>query len=541
MVYNLINKKHSFVKQATILALSGLICRFIGFLYRVPLTNLIGDEGNGIYASGYYIYTFLSIVSTAGIPAAISKMISERVELKRYEDAHNVFKVSLLVSGAIGLLGSLLIFFGARFLANIVDNPDSFYSLLTLSPTIFIVAIMAVYRGYFQGLKTTVPTAVSQIIEQIVNAISSVWVATIFITYGTKYAAAGGTAGTGIGALAGLFIVILYYYSARKDIKYNISQNPQDKKSLETRKEIAYTIINTAIPIIIGTAVFSITNLIDMKMVISLLNKKLGFEMSHSQQLYGQLTGKYVVLITLPISLSSALATAAIPNLASVWIKKDKIELKSKLNMALRLTMLLSMPATVGVAVLGPQIVKLLYPQSPSGGLLLQVGAAAIVFAGLSQISTGILQGIGKITIPMFSAGCGAIVKIFLNWLLIPISSINIFGAVISTIACYITSGVINFYYLNKFARVKIEYNNIFLKTLFSSLGMGIVCYFTYQLNIYFGVPDRISTVLAIIFSIIIYFVIMFLLRGIPKEDILRLPYGNKIYKILVNTFHVKI
>lgn len=177
----ILGKKDSFVKQAMILGIASLLVRFLGFLYRLPLTKLIGDEGNGIYSAGYYLYTFFLIISSAGLPAAISKMISECVVKKEFKRAHRIFRVALELASIVGFLAFILIFFGARYFANIIGSPESFYAILSLSPTVLIVAIMAVFRGYFQGLKNTWPTAISQVIEQIFNAVFSIWLAFILV------------------------------------------------------------------------------------------------------------------------------------------------------------------------------------------------------------------------------------------------------------------------------------------------------------------------------------------------------------------------
>ena len=210
----------SFVKQAAILAAASLIVRFIGFLYRLPMTDIIGDEGNAIYAAGYQVYNFLLILSSAGLPAAIGKMVSERISLGEYKNAHKVFQVSLLVSGGLSFVFMIALLLTSKLIAvNICKIPDAYYTLLSLAPTIFIVGIMSVFRGYFQGMNNMVPTAVSQIVEQIFNAVFSVLLSWLLISKSVALSAAGGTTGTGIGALAGLIIVFLAYGTQKDRIK----------------------------------------------------------------------------------------------------------------------------------------------------------------------------------------------------------------------------------------------------------------------------------------------------------------------------------
>jgi stage V sporulation protein B len=523
----------SFMKQAIILAAASLIVRFIGFLYRIPLTGLIGDEGNGIYASGYYIYTFLLVLSSAGLPAAISKMVSERVVQKKYEDAHNVFLVSFIFASTLGLICSLLLFFGAEFLANFVENPDSVYSIITLSPTVFIVAVMSVFRGYFQGLNTTVPTAVSQVIEQIFNAVFSVYIAYILLGNGIEFAAAGGTSGTGIGALAGLVFIFGCYLLARKGIvKRARAYTSKDREDRETKAKIAITLAKTAFPIILGTAIFSIANLADLKMVMNRLGASGSYTYEEAKILYGQLTGKYVVLTTLPIFVATSLSTAVVPNLASAMFS-DKANIKRKIDLALRMTMIISIPAAIGMGVLGDQILTLLWPNNDKGGILLQVGSVAIIFLALAQISTGVLQGIGKVHIPAIAAFFGAMVKISLNHWLIPIPEINVIGAVISTIGCYVVACTIDFTALIKIAKITPDYLNIFFKPVTSSILMGISSYSAFHILRLFGAGHNPATLCAIFTAMVVYFLFMFFMGGIKRSDILMLPAGTRFLRTL--------
>ncbi len=531
------NKKKGglFLKQAAILAAAGLLARFLGFLYRPALTSLIGDEGNAIYSAGYYIYTFLLILSSAGLPAAISRMVSERIAIKEYRNAHKVFTVSLLVSSVLGLVSMVVLFLFAKPIAEMVESPESYYSLLTLAPTLFIVAVMSAYRGYFQGMNTMVPTAVSQVIEQIFNAFFSVYLAWVFIKQGVAMGAAGGTAGTGIGALAGLVIVIFSYMMIRPTLLKRMRKEGNNHYA-ESSGEITKILLGTAIPIIIGTAVFSITNLIDMKMVMSRLLASGAFDRQAAKVLYGQLSGKYVVLTTLPVSISTAMATAAIPSIAASVKLKEKENVKRKMNLSIRLAMIISIPAAVGIGVLGDQILLLLFPDYPAGGILLKVGAVSIVFLALCQIVTGMLQGIGKVSVPVIGALFGAVTKIILNYVLISNPKINVVGAVISTTGCYLVASVVNMVMLSKYTRVKPDIMGALVKPAFASALMGVGCYSAYHL-IYLALPkaasgglkNTIATLLAIVISMALYGIILLLIKGLTEEEIKMFPAGGKM------------
>lgn len=530
------NKKqpYSFVKQAVILAVAGLLVRTIGFLYRLPLTNMIGDEGNGIYSAGYYLYNFFLVMSSAGLPVAISKMVSEKIALNEYKNAIKVFKVSLLVASTLGLLCTLIMFIGAKQFCYLIKAEDSYYTILTLAPTVFIVAVLAVYRGYFQGTGTTVPTALSQIVEQIFNAVFSVYLAWLLMDVynDVRLGAAGGTAGTGIGALSGLITIIIIFFATRK-ARVALYSNDKGNYKIDSFGKIAKSLMKIAIPVITGTAIFSMTNLIDMIMVNDRLEVSGAFTGDEINALYGQLTGKYVTLTTLPVSISTALATAVIPSIAASMVKKEKEIVQSKVDTTLRLTMIISIPAAVGIGALGDQILQLLFPRYADGGILLKFGALSVIFLALSQISTGVLQGIGKVNTPAFNALIGSLVKIPFNYFLIAIPEINVIGAVISTTVCYIFASILNFRALVKTTGVKPDYVRMLVKPGIASLIMAFGCLGAYKL-IYCVFPSNtLATLVAIAFAIAVYFFAMVAIKGFVREDLKLVPMGNKLISFL--------
>ncbi len=529
----------SFVKMAAILAGAGLVVRFIGFLYRLPLTNMIGDEGNGIYAAGYNIYNFFLIMSSAGLPVAISRMIAEKLALEEYGNARKIFRVSMLASGGLSLLFAILMAVGTYIFQRYciaTGNTDnlwypSVWCLYTLSPTIFIVGVMAVYRGYFQGFQTTVPTALSQIIEQVFNAVFSVYFAWILIKYGVEFGAAGGTAGTGIGAFSGLIILMAFYV---RTIKKRNEIFAQDKKNyrIEGSGEIVANLVKIAVPVITGTAIFSMTNFVDMVMVNSRLAAA-GFDHNTIVKLYGQLNGKYVTLSTMPVAISTAIATAVIPSIAASMARREHDIVQSKVDTALRVTMMISIPAAGGLGALGTPILAMLFPKYAEGGSLITVGSISVIFLALSQISTGVLQGIGKVKTPAFNALWGALVKIPVNYVLIAIPQINIIGAVISTTVCYIVCSILNFRALVKATGVKPDYTGMLLKPGFSALCMSVGAVAAYR-GIYFLVPSNtFATLAAILIAMIVYFIAMILVKGFKREDLKMMPAGTRLIGFL--------
>lgn len=538
-------KKHqknsgiSFIKQAFILGMAGIVVRILGFAYRLPLTDMIGDEGNGIYAAGYNIYNFFLIMSSAGLPVAISRMVAEKIALEEYSNAKKIFNVSMMASGFFSLFlaivmafGTFLFYVGCRETGS-TDNLwyPSVWCLFTLSPTIFIVGVMAVYRGYFQGFQTAVPTALSQIVEQIFNAVFSVYLAWLMIGYGVEFGAAGGTAGTGVGALAGLVLLIICYSSTKESRRLLFITDKKDYK-IENGKEILFSLIKIAVPIITGTAIFSMTNFVDMFMVNSRLAAA-GFDYSDIVKLYGQLNGKYVTLSTMPVSISTAVATAVIPSIAASLVRKDQEAVQTKVDSALRVTMIISIPAACGLGALGTPILQMLFPRYSDGGSLITVGSLSVIFLALSQISTGVLQGIGKVKTPAINALWGALTKIPVNYFLIAIPQINIIGAVISTTVCYIVCSILNFRALVKASGVKPDYVGMLVKPFIASAFMAVVCVVSYNLLYSFFPNNTAVTLLTVAAALFVYFWAMAFIGGFKREDVAMLPKGRALTSFL--------
>ncbi|MPM50197.1 hypothetical protein SDC9_96933 [bioreactor metagenome] len=325
--------------------------------------------------------------------------------------------------------------------------------------------------------------------------------------------------------------MMIYYRKMKPTIMRNIRREPVGIRR-ESNNEAFISLVRTAFPIIAGTAVFSMTNLIDMKMVMSGLMNSGFFSLTEAEKLYGQLSGKYVTLTTFPVSLSSAMATAAVPNIAACVTSGNKKEVKRKINTALKLAMVIAIPAAVGIGVLGDQILLMLFPSYPDGGILLKVGAVSTAFLSLCQIVTGVLQGIGRINIPVIGALIGAGVKIILNKVLIGIPSINVAGAVISTDACYLVAAIFNLVMLMRYTKIKINFRDILIKPTISAFVMGIGCIGFYKLfMLIFG--NAISTLLSIIVGMVIYLIVMLVLHGVTEKDFMSIPKGASMVRVL--------
>jgi len=521
--------RNSFVKQAAILAAASLIARFIGFLYRIPLTRLIGDDGNAFYNSAHYMYAMAIVISSGALPVAILKLVSERIALGRFRDAHEMFKNALIVAAGLGLAATLFVGLGAGWLMQLrfYYFPDAIVALRVLSPAIFIVAVLAVFRGYFQGMGSMLPTAASQTFEQIVNAIFSILLAhTLFELYRPERSAAGAAAGTSIGAAVGLIIILLLYSAVAKDLRVRAAGNLhtiQLSGGVEKRGNQIKTLLRTAFPILLGMGILASTNMIDTGMARYRIMASGAFTEAEVIALVGQFAGKFIIITTLPLVLSTALSQAVIPDISSSHATGHFVDVRRKINIALRLSMIVSIPAAVGLIVLPDQIIALLFPNQPGGGIQLRVGAISIVFLALMHVSSGALQGIGKVRLPMLAAFCGVIIKLPINWALMANPNINILGAVISTIVCFVVAACINLYFLYKYTGVLPDFVGAFLKPGISAIGMGAACFVSYfVINIF--VPDRAATVIALLISIPVYFTFMWLVGGFAKHDIDIIP-----------------
>jgi len=530
--------KSHFVKQAAILAAASLLVRLIGFFYRLPLTDLVGDVGNAFYLSAYYVYAFAITLTSGALPAAISKLVSERIALGKYGDAHELFKTALWFGAVIGGVVAFFMFFAADWLTGLrfFNFPEAAYAVRALAPTIFVVALLAVFRGYFQGMNTMMPTAVSQVIEQIFNAAFSLWLAHVFFrTARVEFAAAGAAAGTGIGAVAGLLVVFGFYMLVSKKLRVRAVGNLHTQflnEGAESRNAQIKTLLLTALPIIIGMGIYQIANFIDLGMAKDRIMSSGYFTDDQVDMMVGQFTGKFLLLTTLPVALSVALSQAVIPDISSSRARVDKAAVKTKINTAMRISMALSIPAVVGLSVLADPILALLFPEHPEGGWLLRYGAISILFLALVQVSTGALQGIGKVLLPAIAAFFGVLVKIPINWFLLAVPRINILGTVISTIVCYVVAAVINLYFLYKHTGVLPDYKGAFLKPAFAAIGMGMACFVTHYL-VGLVAPDRLATVMALLVGVPVYLILMWMVGGFPRQDIDAAPIPKVMRKWL--------
>ncbi|WZL72818.1 polysaccharide biosynthesis protein [Clostridiaceae bacterium 35-E11] len=523
----------SFLKGAVILGVAGIIVKIMGAFFRIPLGNMIGDEGMGYYQASYPIYVLLLTISTAGIPTAISKLVSEKNAMGDRYGAHRVFKVSFILLFIIGITTSSILFFGARRIVLLIKNPGAYYSMVAIAPALLFVPIMAAYRGYFQGLQDMVPTAVSQIIEQFGRTVVGLVLAIVLLKKGTEVAAAGASFGAAAGAITGALMIIFIYYRRREKILYEIHANPVIKQ--ESSQKIIYRIFSIAVPITIGAAILPIMNMIDVAIVMRRL-QSIGFTEEAANSLYGQLTGMAAPLINLPQIVTVGLAVSLVPAISDASQKRDIATVRSTIQTGTRVSLLIGLPAAIGLVTLSKPIMLLLFPlqqeSAVSAAASLSILGFGVIFLTLVQTFTGILQGLGKPLIPVTNLFIGALLKVVLTYVLTGIYAINVKGAAIGTVTAYATAALLNFFAVKRLTRTKFSLVNFVIKPVISVAAMSISVLFIYN-HFVNQLGNRGTTVIAVGIGAVIYGLMLLTTGGITKADFEMIPGGRKLVKIL--------
>ena len=528
-----------FLVQGSILAMASIISRIIGLIYRIPLIGIIGDVGMDYYATAFEIYNNLLIISSYSIPLAVSKLVSADISKGRRKNVYRILKASLLFASITGGIAALTLLFGAETFTAAMKTPYSIFAVRVLIPTLLIVAILGVLRGFFQGLGSMMPSAVSQILEQIANAIVSVWAAYVLYKYGMKvgavlgnqenyaaaYGAAGGTRGTGVGALVALlfsFFVLFAYVHV-----YKRHARREALPKVDTYSYLFKVLVATIIPVLLSTTIYNCNTLIDMAVFKNIANSQ-GYTATQISVWNGVYTGRYKTLINVPISIASALAASSVPALTAAFTKKKMDEVHLQLNSAIRFIMMIAMPCAVGMGVLAAPILKLVHLSDESGmaAIMLQYGAVSIIFFSLSTLSNGLLQGINRMKEPVKNAAIALVLHLVVLVILMYGFHLNIYAVIFANAAFGLIMSLLNAYSLHKYVGYKQELVKTFLIPLLSSAVMGVAVWGLYQLLIYICRINMIATIVSIILGAVIYFIIMLLLKGIKEQELRRLPKG---------------
>ena len=534
--------------QAGILAAAGIISRIIGLLYRGPLHSVIGDLGLGYYQSAYNYYTIVLLISSFSIPSAISKVIAPKLGLKEYRNAHRIFHCSIIYVLVVGAAASLFLFFGAQWL---VQSKEAVPVLRTLAPTVFVYGMLGVLRGYFQAHKSMVQTSVSQILEQIVNAIVTVGAAYLLIQgfMGTMevpvdeagqvsratYGAVGSAMGTGAGVLIALLFMAAIYGLNRRIILRRVARDRHEK--VDSYGEIFKMITCVVTPFIIGTAVYNLHSTINNNLYTAIFPKVRGIDTVNIFADWGIFAGQSMTMSNIPIAFASAMTSAMIPAVAQSVAAKDRQGAKDKIAKAVKSTMLISIPCAVGLAVLAKPVTFLLFSSSTMETLdysakLLIVLTPSVVLYALSTVSNSVLQGLGKVNKPIINAGIalvlqtGAAVGLLFGTGL-DLYAIAIVNSVYSGVVC-----LLNQFAVRRAIGYKQEMKTTFLLPLIASTFMGATAWVVYE-ALYLWTSSMVISVLpAIPIAAVVYFVVLIALRGVSEQELRGFPKGYLLVKI---------
>ena len=538
------SKKTSVVRNAAFLMAATLICRVIGLLYRSPLHNIIGNLGDGYYSYAFEWYNIILLVSSYSIPMAVSKVMAERIAVGRYKSTYKIFKTSLIYVLIVGTAGALLAYFGAPLMLSGQEN--AILALRVLAPTILLSGILGVFRGYFQAHNSMTQTAFSQVMEQIVNAIISVLAAWAFtrpfvgnMAKTGEYGAAGGTLGTGVGVATALIIMVILFFQ-RTPVRNKLLYNDPDERE-ETFGSAFGIIFAMVTPVILATCVYNVSGVIDQRIFTSLMLLK-GVDDQEISVQYGLFGYQVKPLLNIPIALASATSTALIPSIATHIAKRDKKTAIARIDESVKFTMVLAIPCSIGLCILSYPIIRILYPSIDafSAALLLSLGAVSIIFYCLSTVTNGVLQGLGKPSVPVRNSALALMVNVIFVIVSVSIWDIDIVGVLFSTVAYAVTASLLNSLSIRNRIKYRADFKSTYLLPLAAAAVMGVVvgAVFWVPFILFRSVLDnRIMiaalTFVSVILGMVVYVIAYARFSRKNEAELRAMPAGKYIVKFL--------
>lgn len=531
--------RSNFLVQGSILAAAGIVVRIIGLLYRIPLRRIIGKEGIGYYSFAFSVYAIILLLSSYSLPLAVSKMISAKIAANDRKNAGRIFKAALWYASIVGGLGCALLYFGSDFFAQIFFKaPYSLYALKTLAPTVWVMAYLGVFRGYYQGHSTMIPTAASQLFEQIVNAIVSILAAKKLSEHAIgmmeseskirAYGAAGGTIGTGAGAFFALLLLLgLFWYHKRREGKKSAEKS---EGRSESYAEITKLLFLTVIPVILSTAIYNINGIIDGAVFGNVMDF-MGKNPAHTAGEYGIYTGEYLILINVPVAISNALASSLIPALTRASASKKHSEVSQNITNAIRFSMIIAMPAAVGLAILAEPIYALLFATSGMSVSFMRMGSAAVVFSSLSTVSNAILQGTNHMGEPVKNAALSLLIHVGL--LILSLFYLGAYALVFANILFVFLICVFNALSIRRFLDYRQELKKIYLLPALSALLMGGIVFSVFFALEKLKADDFMLCALPIAVGGLSYPLILILTKTLREEELRAMPGGRKLFAVL--------
>lgn len=513
--------KQTIIQGALILTLAGILIRILGAVYRIPLGRMLGDEGMGIYTVPNQFYLLFWTVSSAGIPVAVARLISEKLSAGLYRDAYRTFRISLAAMFSVGLCFSLLLFFGAPWLVEtgLVANPACFYGLLAVSPVIFFNAITASYRGFFQGLQNMSTVAVSQVAEQIMLVAGTLLFSYLLIPRGLALSAAGANFGAVPGAMAATAIMAYYYYRHRHSLLDLVKQDHSEYR--EHALSLLKKILMVSVPISFASVAMAITWILDNKLIIDRL-QLIGYSQQQSTALYGQLNGFAMSFVNVSIAFALSLGTSLVPSVAESLGTGNKLRISQQASTALRLSLLTTLPAAAGLYFLAPQLTLFIYANE-NAGIPLAALAPAVAFWGAHLVLSGVLQGLGRADIPVYNLLAGIAVKIGLTYYLTP-TPLGIRAAAFGTVALFVISSTLNFLAVRRMVGLSLNFSSSVLRPALSALVMGLAARQVYLCAMALSGHNSLSTTAALLAGLVTFPVLAVISGSVRPEDLKSLP-----------------
>ena len=525
-------KKTSFVAGAAILAFAGVLCKIIGVLIRIWAYDIIGEAGMVYYEVVFPFYSWLLIISSSGIPTAISRMVSERLSMGDYAGARRVFRHALALLAIVGLVTTAVLYFGAGFFANSVLGKDDTYimSFVSLAPALFFVSCMCAYRGYLQGAQHMTGTGLSQLTEQVVKCLVGLMLAARWIGRGPEYGAAGLLLGITVSEFVALLVVMGFRWKNRR-----LYMPPGVSLTPASDRPVVPELLRIAIPITLGASIIPITSMLDVKMIFSCMGRYMS-EAAVNQR-YVALSTNVRSLINLPASLTTALAMSIVPAIAGARARKDREGMHHFAGLGLKLSMAIGMPCAVGLFVLGGPIIQMLFRSIQPDSLaiatsIMRVASISVIFISLVQTMTGALQGMGRQHWPVWSLLAGGVLKVVSNYIFLSLPAVNILGASISNVVCYGVAGIIDTILVLRLTGLRVRLWDMFLKPLVCSLAMGCAVYLAYR-GLHALRPGTITTLIAVLVGVGVYFLMAMVVELFSPEELDSIPGGGRIKQFL--------
>ena len=528
MSENTKSSNSKFLKGTLILTASSIVVKIIGSLNWIILSRVLGGEGIGLYQMGFPIYLMAITVSSAGVPVAISIITSEKLAKKDYRGAKRVFTVSLRLLLLTGLVFSSALFFGADFLINqhIIRDARAYYSIIALAPAVFFVTFLASFRGYLQGWQIMTPTATSEVVEQLTRVITMLVFADLFMPYGLAYAAGGASMGAGVGAICALLVLMWFYRRLKKRLQKEMEEQDTNVPQ-ESAGHIIKRLLRLALPVSLTSLMLPIGANLDLLIVPQRLEVA-GFNVRHATELFGYLTGMAVPLVNLATIFTAAMTISLVPSISESKALHNLAAIREKIRIAFRVAMIITFPCFMGLYFLGEKVASLIY-NAPKAAGAIETMSIGILFLGMHQISTGILQGLGKTAIPVINMILACIIKVLLSWHFTAIPELGIKGASLATVADFAVAAIINMAFIYKYTGYTFSLTTIICPMIASGI-MGCVIYFVLALTEGLGMWCVLFAMAA---AIPTYAIALTAVGGLTRKDLENVPFvGHRVLAI---------